>query len=160
MSAWKHFGESTMREFSALFTICLAAALSGCGDAPEGLSTVAGTVTLDGQPLEGALVEFTPQEAGSPSVGRTDGEGNYELQFNRDHMGAAVGQHQVRISTYNPGDPEGDPPVAAVPEKVPAKYNVKTELTKTVEDGSNTIDFELDSKGEIITPDKLSRAGD
>jgi hypothetical protein len=143
---------------SAVFAICLSAALSGCGDAPEGLATVTGKVTLDGQPLEGALVEFTPQEKGSPSVGRTDAEGNYELQFNRDHMGAAVGQHQVRVSTFNSGDPEGDPPVQPVPEKVPAKYNVKTDLTKTVEDGSNTIDLELDSQGEIISPDQLSRA--
>ena len=133
---------------------------AGCGDAPDNLSTVSGQVKLDGQPLEGALVQFTPAETGSPSVGRTDAEGKYELQFNRDHKGAAIGQHQVTISTYVPGDAEGDPPVQVVPEKVPAKYNVKTELSKTVEKGSNTIDFELEGNGEIISPEQLSRADD
>jgi hypothetical protein len=129
----------------------------GCGDSPENLSTVTGQVTLDGAPLEGALVEFTPNDAGSPSYGRTDAQGKYELRFNREHEGATLGNNQVRISSYDAGDPEGDPPRPAVPEKVPARYNVKTELTKTVESGDNTIDFALEGSGEIISPEKLSQ---
>ena len=142
-----------------LLTICLSALL-GCGDAPDNLSGVSGTVKLDGQPLEGALVEFTPQGEGSPSYGKTDAQGKYELAFNRDHNGAVIGQHQVRISTYNAGSPDDDPPTQSSPEKVPAKYNVKSELTKTVESGDNSIDFDLEGKGEIITPDQLSRSDD
>jgi hypothetical protein len=35
-------------------------------------------------------------------------------------------------------------------ERVPAKYNVKTELVRDVKSGRNTIDFDLVSGGEII----------
>lgn len=54
------------------------------------------------------------------------------------------------ISTFQEGDPGQG--TERVPEKLPAKYNTKTELTKTVEPGSNVIDFKLDSKGDVSGP--------
>jgi hypothetical protein len=141
--------------FFALGTSALLTA--GCGEGgPDNLAAVSGQVKLDGQPLEGARLEFIPTE-GAVSLGKTDAQGKYELLFNRDDKGAVIGQHKVRISTYSPGDPD-DPATPAVPEKLPAKYNVKSELTQTVEKGSNTIDFELDGNGEIIDPEKLARS--
>ena len=41
---------------------------------------------------------------------------------------------------------------AAVKEKVPAKYNAKSELSREVKAGKNQIDFELDAKGEVVQP--------
>lgn len=122
----------------------------GCGGGPT--VPVSGTVTLDGEPLEGATVIFTPQDDGRPSAARTDSEGRYELTFSRDARGALPGKHVVTISTYSGEDTDSDPEYAipASPEKVPAKYNVNSELVETVEQGGNTIDFDLDSEGEII----------
>lgn len=119
----------------------------GCGN--KDLGGVYGTVTLDGSPLEEAMVTFTPVEGGRPAAGRTDADGNYELVFSRDDEGALIGEHFVSISTYNvvPGEDDQD---KVIPERVPAKYNVNSELKETVDAGSNKIDFDLTSEGEII----------
>ncbi len=120
--------------------------LTGCGSGGPDLGRVEGTVTLDGKPLEGALVEFQPREEGVPSYGRTDASGQYQLQFGVDQPGAMVGTHTVRITTGGM-ESTGEGPAVAVPERVPAKYNVQSTLTREVESGSNTIDFELSTRG-------------
>jgi hypothetical protein len=114
----------------------------GCGggasDTPE-LGQVSGTVTLDGQPLAGANLEFVPQEGGRPSVGTTDEAGHYELRYSQDEPGAKVGTHTVSIRTFSYSAPD-------VPEKLPAKYNAQTTLTATVKPGENTTPFDLQTK--------------
>jgi hypothetical protein len=99
---------------------------------------VSGTVTLDGAPLAGALVVFTPDGPGRSALATTDTAGRYELAFLRDISGANVGTHTVRITTATE-DRGGK-------EILPPRYHVKTELTATVEAGSNTLDFPLESK--------------
>ena len=114
--------------------------VAGCGgaaDAPD-LGQVVGTVTLDGQPLPGAIIQFSPQE-GRPSTATTDEAGYYELKYSQDEAGAKVGPHTVSISTFSYSTPD-------VPEKLPARYNAQTTLTATVEAGENTIPFDLQSK--------------
>ena len=136
---------------ACLFAAVLASA--GCGGGGDSnVGKVSGTVTLDGQPLPNALVTFTPKVGGSPSYGRTDESGEYELSYTRDQQGAVIGEHTVTITTYDAGDPDEEPPLPAVPEKVPTKYNLQTTLTEKVDAGSNTIDFELDSQGRIVQP--------
>lgn len=59
------------------FVTC-AVALCGCSEPPTVL--VRGTVTHDGQPLEGATVTFiNGKESGRPAFGVTDAQGRYEL---------------------------------------------------------------------------------
>jgi hypothetical protein len=117
----------------------------GCG--PDNVGQVSGTVRLDGQPLEGAYVEFQPVAGNSPSRGVTDATGQYTLKYTREIEGAELGEHTVRITTYAGGDPDAEPPKPPVPEKVPRKYNAQSELKAKVEKGSNTADFELQSGG-------------
>lgn len=127
----------------------ILASTVGCGDANMG--RVHGTVTLDGQPLDGAMVTFAPAEGGGrPAAGRTDNRGRYQLVFSRDARGAMVGPHTVSISTYSevPGEDGND---QVIPERVPAQYNVNSDLTRNVERGSNEFNFDLQSDGEIIT---------
>lgn len=111
----------------------------GCGGPPADLpdiGAVSGVVTLDGQPLENARVMFTPDHS-RPSGAMTDANGRYELVFNEKIKGAAVGKHKVRITLGS----------AMEPEKLPAKYNIKTELTADVKPGPNEdINFDLKSK--------------
>jgi hypothetical protein len=116
----------------------------GCGgsDGPE-LAIVNGTVTLDGAPLKEAFVTFVP-ESGRPSYGGTNESGYYELAYTEARKGAVPGAHTVRVSTQRAGDPDSG--VKAQPERVPKKFNTQSQLKKTVEAGSNTIDFELTSK--------------
>ena len=59
-----------------LFTV----ALIGCqsSDQPP-LSKVSGVVTLDGKPLDGVAIQFSPVGGGRPSIGMTDANGSKAL---------------------------------------------------------------------------------
>ncbi|WP_254511684.1 carboxypeptidase-like regulatory domain-containing protein [Anatilimnocola floriformis] len=99
---------------------------------------VTGKVTLDGAPLVGATVEFSP-EGGSPAYGLTDEAGKYKLQWTAEQSGAQLGKHRVRITSFNEAKPR-------IKERVPLKYNRKSELTAEVSRGRQNFDFELVSK--------------
>ena len=136
---------------------------SGCGSAGADYSLVelhkvGGKVTLDGQPLVGAVVMFeTPDR--QFSYGLTDSGGRYTLQIDSEKAGVTPGQKTVRISTTKsiPGlnSPEGkeggEAPSegGAVPaekpvERVPAKYNVDSTLSVNVT-ASAEFNFDLTS---------------
>ena len=121
----------------------------GCGSGLD-LATVEGTVTMDGTPLAGAVVEFSPTAAGgSSSLGVTDASGHYELKFTADKPGALVGEHIVRISMQEAGDADETGGEAAGGDEagltIPDRYGADSELKETVERGANTCDFALES---------------
>lgn len=127
---------------------------SGNGDQPD-LGQVTGTVTLDGKPLSGVAVVFQP-EMGRPARGMTDADGKYELTYIRDTRGTKIGRNRVEIAPSEEGDdptedienPDSMPtqrPTKSSKPKVPAKYNIKSELEADVQPGENTFDFELKS---------------
>lgn len=125
-----------------LFLI-LTTSLVGCsGDdggniKPPPLAPVQGTITLDGNPLPDAQVEFVPAHARA-SIGKTDANGVYQLNYDAKLKGAAVGEHTVRVVTkLEAGMGE---------ELVPLKYNTQSTLKADVAEGENTIDFDLQSK--------------
>ncbi len=126
--------------FSACRFACLvsgvAVFLTGCGGSQFG--GVHGRVTLDGQPLVGGTVEFSP-EGGSPAYGVTDDEGRYKLLWSADQGGAPVGPNRVRITSFSEAKPR-------IKERVPIKYNRQTELIREVGDGEQVFDFELLTK--------------
>jgi hypothetical protein len=118
----------------------------GCGrpsHLPE-LGYVSGTVRLDGRPVVKANVAFEPSE-GRPSLGITDAQGLYTLQFAGGYGGAIVGRHTVRIGTegYFPGADGG---VEFVAESLPATYNTESTLAADVQLGRNRFDFDLSSQ--------------
>ncbi|MCA9089244.1 MAG: carboxypeptidase regulatory-like domain-containing protein [Planctomycetaceae bacterium] len=128
-------------------SLLLTVFATGCGsgvpsDRPD-LATVTGTVTLDGQPLEGADVTFQPESA-RPSVGTTDSSGKYELIYLNDVKGAVVGPNRVMITTRRDG--ADDDPSSNVPERLPKKYHAESTLSADVEAGSNVFDFDLTSE--------------
>jgi len=126
----------------------------GCGggvDLPE-LGIVTGKVSLSGQPVVKATVQFIPAN-GRPSVAITDASGNYELSYVGNTKGAVLGQHNVRISTFQKADADSE--TVAVPETIPTKYNLMSTLTHEVKAGKNEINFDLDGKAEILQPDKI-----
>ena len=128
-----------LRVFFLLTVGLLTACSGGDSDVPE-LGQVSGTITLDGQPLEGASVTFEPQ-TGTLSTGSTDASGHYELVFNKDHQGAVLGTHTVRISKRGePGTPND------TQDQIPAKFNANSKLTAEVKAGDNTVNFDLESK--------------
>lgn len=69
----------------------------GCSGAPSdqpALGSVTGTVTLDGTPLANVWVGFAPQ-GGRSSMGLTDKDGRYKLDYLFDTPGAKVGQQSI-----------------------------------------------------------------
>jgi hypothetical protein len=136
-----------MKHLLSIIAIVPLLVVLGCNsvDHPD-LGYVEGTVTLDGEPVEGAYITFF-QQGSRPSSGKTDENGYYELYYTNTAKGATPGEHTVRITTHEAGDEsEG---IEGTEEKIPAKYNANTELTRTVEPGNNEINFELEP-GEIV----------
>lgn len=146
------------RSFWSFLAFGLALAVAGCGssgDRPQ-LGTVSGNVTMDGKPLVGVVVNFSP-ENGRTSSGVTDAQGNYVLIYAHGVKGAQVGKHTVHISSQageqGGGDPNAEggtsnaPTVDYFKGKIPEKYDQKSTLTATVAAGSNTFDFKLESGG-------------
>jgi hypothetical protein len=124
--------------------VVAALGVAGCGGGP---AAVSGVVTLDGQPLDGAVVTFTPTAADEVggSSGKTDAQGRYTLRtVLGDKAGASVGKHKVAVSLYkeNPKNPD-----QAGSERVPQRYNQKTELTFDVPaGGTDKANFDLKTK--------------
>ncbi len=139
----------------ALSLPCL---LGGCGagDHPD-TYPVGGVVTLNGQPVAEATVNFFPVAEGQSSVGRTDAQGRYELTTFDPGDGALPGEYQVAISKYElpsgaadvdtePSEEGSSDPESLVPQNVlPERYASPqtSELRATVSEGTNRLDFEL-----------------
>lgn len=126
-----------MQRLSSLVLALLLGIASGCGETPSDkppLAKVSGKITLDGKPLEGAIVTFEPQEKGAASTGATDKEGHYTLIYVASEKGAVPGTHLVRVSKLTSEMGE---------EMLPAIYNVQSTLQKTVNTSDNIIDIEL-----------------
>lgn len=144
------FMNKTIYKYVAALGLSLfVLSVTGCGGPTYDTGLVSGTITLDGAPLASARIQFQP-ESGSPSSGYTDSDGKYELKYTRDTMGAEPGMHEVSISTFVEGNPFSKIPTETIPERVPTKYNKKTELTAEVVKGKNTHDFALSTEGAKV----------
>jgi hypothetical protein len=130
----------------------------GCAGSVK-LAPVSGKVTMDGKPLVGATVSFTPIdekdkkgiEAPLSSIGNTNDQGEFTLQTTTGQPGAVVGKHKVSISLLKEqaGDTDDRPPRGGWPtaDLVPLRYNEKTELTFDVPaGGTKEASFPLTSK--------------
>lgn len=146
---------------SSFFLICLAAMACGCSKSSKfDLAPVAGTVTLDGQPLADADVTFFYQGSSAPgyriSTGKTDPAGKYELKAGAK-PGAVPGDFKVTVSRIVSKDgatvnlDEGMDMTqlemqGLAKQSLPEKYSdyEKTELSAKVEKGkSDGYDFPL-----------------
>jgi hypothetical protein len=140
--------------FAALAVACIT--LAGCSEGGD-FGYVEGTITLDGKPVDKALIGFYPT-GGRGSVGTTDSDGHYELQYTGSQKGASVGSHKVTITTAieevtaNAYRREDEPAPVATPgrkELLDKSYQDRrtTPLTATVKPGTNPpIDFDLKSE--------------
>ena len=131
--------------------------LLGCGGSETKrvpLVRAAGAVTLNGKPLEKAVVVFESAD-GSFSHAETDSRGRYDLRFDSRTRGVTMGSKTVRISMnrringLNSND-EGGPEDTAggsfskqLPERIPEKYNIRSTLTADVTADTDTLNFDL-----------------
>ncbi|MHB9081972.1 MAG: hypothetical protein ACYC3X_31290 [Pirellulaceae bacterium] len=84
----------------------------GCGEKAgvSGTVPVTGLVMLDGKPVAGASVTFSPTgKGGRAAVGTTDAEGRYTLTTMKPGDGAIPGSYNVAISKTVAGAAAGAP---------------------------------------------------
>jgi hypothetical protein len=142
-----------MRGLTAFVAGLLALPLGGCGDAASKLVPVSGSVTMDGKPLPGAVVTFTPTGT-TPGVGGsglTGQDGAFVLaEGRRAARGVPPGDYKVVITRLL--KPDGSPvPADAKPieaggnESLPPEYSdpLKTTLKATVRVRGGTFEFPL-----------------
>ncbi len=137
----------------SLSILMTTALIVGCGGGPEGpaVYSTTGKITLDGNPVSNATVEFSPQKqsGGQPllaAVGNTDEQGNY-VMYTRGYKGCGAGEFAVGISTFS--EPSGEEGEAAKAESVPSAYRGENSSLKAAvtSDGENVFNFDLKSDG-------------
>lgn len=134
---------------SALLVGMAGLLLAGCGTGTAGPErvVVAGTITLDGQPIPHGEIRFIP-EAGTvaPSMSAVVQDGQFRADV---HGGVPVGTHRVEIRAIDPPvENTADAPAKprAPTPTVPAKYNEQSELQLTVKAGSDPVQENYDLK--------------
>ena len=105
---------------------------------------VTGTITIDGCPAPADVeVSFQPQSVdGSPSVGVTNAEGQYEMYFAQSQKGVQLGLCYVRFEP-----PTSDDGKATV--KIPKSYSEGDDHVVEVKPGHQTFDFDIKTKTDV-----------
>lgn len=97
-----------MKRFLCLLLFCcVLLVLRGCGHSnPYGTVVVTGKVTVDGSPMDGITVSFSPSASdGTSAYGLTDANGNYKLTTGGAPFGtgAIPGTYNVAFSKTTTG---------------------------------------------------------
>lgn len=132
-------------------------------DGPE-MARVTGSITLDGEPLAGAHIRFSPEAKGPAAFGVSDNRGRYELRTYEPGDGAIPGKYGISITKeVTEGGMEfesqaakeayvkenGEPPPRETVNVVPEKYSTKKTSGLTAEitiSKKNRIDLPLVSE--------------
>ncbi len=131
--------------FCVLSVCCLI--LAGCDSSDR--SSVQGTVTLDGQPLEKGSINFMPLPGTkSPTAGAQIVDGKFSIPAKG---GTFTGKFRVEITASRPSGKKIPSPMTgemmdATEQYLPAKYNKQSELQADITDGANQLEFPLSSK--------------
>jgi hypothetical protein len=153
---------------SVILSLFVIGNLTGCGSALNAkyaelkLANVSGNITLDGQPLANAQIQFV-QNDGFFSYGVTDSNGHYQMQFDTSHKGVKSGNCIVKIWTTmtGPGFDQLLPEDFKKPDKeiIPIQYNHNSTLSANIEaNKTQSFDFDLKSGGK--TQNAISAEGD
>jgi hypothetical protein len=150
-----------MRVLTGLLSCALLAlTLTGCGDGRDAdlpdLVPVSGIVTMDGEPVAGVNVLFSPvgSTSGGMCYANTDEAGKYVLTDSNGREGAPMGEFEVTCSKWAMPDgsdfksDDQSPMEAGAVPALPAKYGdaISSGLKAAVPAGGGTFDFKLESK--------------
>ncbi|WP_237722821.1 carboxypeptidase-like regulatory domain-containing protein [Singulisphaera acidiphila] len=145
-----------MSRRQTLWTVVLAV-VSGCAgsdveetaDGPDfsNLVPVSGVVTLNGEPLAGAVVTFLPPQW-SPGVGETNAKGEYSVSSS-GRPGISPGEYKVAISLLlsAEGEPQGLGPRSSLAQP-PGMLTSKEMLPREYADlGTSKLTAKISPKG-------------
>ena len=144
-----------------LLVLVAMCTLIGCGPDRPATVKVSGTVTLDGEAVEGATVAFFPAGEGLPGRGVTDASGDFTLTTFEAGDGAVPGEHRVSVSKTKAPEgttvevegetidtPTGEEEMAELEHLLPPQYASPTtsNLTAEVKAGMDPVELELTSQ--------------
>lgn len=136
--------------------LTLVVVLAGCNTGPT-LHPVAGTVTYNDKPVEGASVVLIPTEGPLVIGTPTDAAGKFTVMTD-GKPGAPAGTYKVTVNKQSAaaGIPTNPTPedmakmgeagkTALAPPELPVKYSVQqsTDLSVTIKPGENNIPLDL-----------------
>lgn len=153
-----------MRTIACVPIFLLGLFFLGCTGGTSAIKTdsVVGAITdVDGSPLAGASVNFSPvtQSAGNPAYAITDQNGKYQLQtlLGKPGAGTTPGEYVVTISKsemiptgQKEKDSDGNMVDVLVPKSlIPAAYGSaeKSPFKVNVVSGKNEFNFQLKADG-------------
>jgi hypothetical protein len=127
---------------------CLLCCAGGCQPAP---AAVSGKVTLDGQPLDEAVIVFVPLEAGRRKTGAEIRDGAYAISA---ADGLLPGNYRVEIAdnpplsaAHGPGTRPRTPSLPSGRRVLPSHYAHDSPLTiQWSGEGEARFDFQLTAK--------------
>lgn len=128
---------------------CLAV---GCGG-DTGLTRVSGTVTLDGKPVNNAVLTFVPTGSGEAGAASTNPEGKY-VATSKGGVGLMPGKYSVKIKSREMPQQKSNPMEGLAPgsPEYIAAYKAQMASGK-----SSRAEYKAKPKGEI--PEKYDAEG-
>jgi len=141
-----------MVQSRTILTLCLfglvSAALTGCGRS-DGLLTISGTVSLDGNPVQDGSVSLMPVDGKGIAGGGTIAGGKYTAESSPGEMAVQIYAHE-QVEKPNPTPEEVERGLHIdTKQLLPAVYNQQSRLRITVSPDNLTHHFELTSDGAI-----------
>lgn len=128
-----------------LFAFCLV--LTGCGGSGITTVPVTGTITVNGEPVQGLYLQFAPGSGDRPSIAGTDENGNYRAQFLKNQYGVTPGPCVVKISYM-----VGESMVNYLPKEFNEDAANNPELNIEVPPGGIVFDYDVKFKGKLPPP--------
>jgi len=113
----------------------------GCG-ANDGKSAVSGLVTVDGSPVSGGSISFTPVGGRGPSAGGMISEGRYQTRVVPGPVKVAISVPKV-VGERKLYKAANSPVQHVIEEALPPRYNEATELQIDVREDSSEHNFDL-----------------
>ena len=167
-----------------LLSLCFVVLLSsGCNKKRmKGLVPAQGVVTLNGEPVAGAMIMFTPVQIGTEAVARAptrvvkgesvvlggrpgveDFPGDYNVTVVKDEFQGGLTLEQARVNSQNPDEArkQGSVEEATVIHYLPAKYaDMNTTDLKVSIPAGGQKNLEIALEGEVdLTPQKQGGHG-
>lgn len=134
---------------AALWVVCAAVAVVGCGRDNVKRGAVRGTVTVDGVPLAKGHIRLSALSADGIGTDAAIVDGKYHIPAER---GPSAGTYRVEIESLKATgrrvlDPDTRTMVDEVVNSLPPRYHSQSTLQLTYDPASETAhDFELKSK--------------
>ncbi|MDZ4817571.1 MAG: hypothetical protein SGJ20_01210 [Planctomycetota bacterium] len=149
VNPWEKVGKALDWRIAGIFCLFM---LGGCDSKPERFAAT-GDVSLDGKPLDQAVISFVPMGGKGRRTGAEIKQGKFEIAA---EDGLIPGEYRVEIEPYIAPQFGGHPPVASKVAKtppskapvIPSSYNKQSSLRVQAIAEPNSFSFSLSTTAE------------